>query len=62
MTEVELLLAVMFAQFMLFIIRILNSMELKVKLLMELELHNKGAKHITYNWSVGRILRHVEVK
>ena len=44
------------------VMRILNSMELKVKLPMKLEIDNKGAKDITHNWSVGGKLRYVEVK
>ena len=54
--------AVMFNQDMLFVMRIINSIVLKVKLLMELEINNKAAKDMTHNCSVGRILRNVEVK
>ena len=61
-TEAELFSAVMFAQDMMFFMRILNSTGLKVKLPMKLEIDNKGAKDITHNWSVGGGLRHVEVK
>ena len=46
---------------MLFVMSILNIMGLKVKLPMKLEIDNKGAKYITHNWSVGGILRHIEV-
>ena len=61
-TEAELFSAVMFAQDMMFFMRILNSTGLKVKLPMKLEIDNKGAKDITHNWSVGGKLRYVEVK
>ena len=47
---------------MMFVIRILNSMVLKVKLPMKIEIYNKGEKDITHNWSVGGRLIHVEVK
>ena len=60
-TEAELFSAVMCAQDMLFVMRIPNSMGLKVNLPMKLEIDNKGAKDITHNWSVGGRLRHVEV-
>ena len=39
-----------------------NEMVLKVKLLMKIDIEKKGAKYITNSWSVGRRLRHVEVK
>ena len=47
---------------MMFVIRILNSMVLKVKLPMKIEIYNKGEKDITHNWSVGGRLIHVELK
>ena len=62
MTEAELFSKLMCAQDMLFVMMIINSMGLKVKLPIKLEIDNKGAKHILHNWSVGGILRHVEVK
>ena len=61
-TEVELFSAVMCSQYMLFVVSILNEMVLKVKLLMMIDIEKKGAKYITNSWSVGRRLRHVEVK
>jgi hypothetical protein len=61
-TEAELFAAVLCAQDMLFAMRILNSMGLKVKLPMKLEIDNKGAKDFTHNHSVGGRTRHVEVK
>ena len=62
MTEADLFPVVMCTQDMQFVIRILNSTGLKVKLPMKPEIDNKGAKDITHNWSVGGGLRHVEVK
>jgi hypothetical protein len=47
---------------MLFIMRIIESMGLRVKKPMILEIDNKGAKDLVNNWSVGGRLRHVEVK
>ena len=61
-TESELFTAVQCAQDMLYAMRILNSMELQVKLPMKLYVDNKGAKDICHNWSVGGRTRHVEVK
>ena len=61
-TYAELFSVVMCAQDRLFIMRILNSMGLKVELLMKLKIDNKGAKYITHNWSVVGRLIHVEVK
>ena len=61
-TEADLFPAVMCTQDMQFVIRILNSTGLKMKLPMKLEIDNKEAKDITQNWSVGEILRHVKVK
>jgi len=61
-TEAELYSAVLCAQDMLFAMRILNAMQLKVKLPMYLYVDNKGAKELCNNWSVGGRTRHVEVK
>jgi hypothetical protein len=59
-TEAELFAAVMCLQDMLFIMRIIESMGLRVKKPMILEIDNKGAKDLVNNWSVGGRLRHVE--
>jgi hypothetical protein len=59
--EAELFAAVMTAQDMLFIMRIIESMGLLVELPMLLDVDNKGAKDLVNNWSVGGRLRHVEV-
>jgi hypothetical protein len=61
-TEAELFAAVMCVQDMLFIMRLLLSMGLKIQLPMLLEIDNKGAKDLIDNWSVGGRLHHVEVK
>jgi hypothetical protein len=47
---------------MLFIMRIVESMELLMELPMLLEIDNKGAKDLVNNWSFGGRLRHIEVK
>jgi hypothetical protein len=60
--EAELFSAVLCAQDMLFAMRILNSLGLKVKLPMKLEIDNKGAVDFNHNYSVGGRTRHVEVK
>ena len=61
-TEVELFVVVLCAQDMIFVMRVLQSIGLKVKLPMELYVDNKGAKDICHNWSVGGRTCHVEVK
>ena len=61
-TEAELYSAVLCAQDMLYEMRILNSMGLKVRLPMKLFIDNSGAHDICHNWSCGGRTRHVEVK
>jgi hypothetical protein len=61
-TEAELFAAVLCAQDMMYALRIMNSMGLKVKLPMKLYVDNKGAKDLCNNWSVGGRTRHIEVK
>ena len=61
-TEAELFAAVQCAQDMLYIMRLLESMDLKVKKPMILHVDNKGAVDLANNWSVGGRTRHVEVK
>jgi hypothetical protein len=41
---------------------ILESMELKMKLPMILEMDNKGAVDLANNWSIGGRTRHVDVR
>ena len=50
--EAELFSVVMCAREILFVMRILNSMGFQLKLLMKIEMENKGAKDTTNNWSV----------
>jgi hypothetical protein len=47
---------------MLFEMRVLESMELKVKKPMILKVDNEGAKDLCGNWNIGGITWHVEVK
>ena len=61
-TEAELYAATQCAQDMLFVMRILESIGLKVKKPMNLFVDNKGAVDLANNWSVGGRTRHVEVK
>jgi hypothetical protein len=61
-TEAELVAATQCVQDMLFNMRILESMGLKVKKPMILEIDNKGAVDLTHNWSVGGQTRHIEVR
>jgi hypothetical protein len=53
---------VLCAQDMLYIWHILESMKLKVKFLMILELDNKGAVDLANNWNIGGRTRHVDVR
>jgi hypothetical protein len=52
---------VLCAQDMLYVWHILELMGLKVKLLMILEMDNKGAVDLANNWSIGVCTRHVDV-
>ena len=61
-TEAELTQATSTAQDMLYVMRVMESMGLKVQKPMILKVDNKGAKDIAHNWSVGGRLRHVSVK
>jgi hypothetical protein len=47
---------------MLFAMRVVELMGLKVKKPVILEIDNKGAVDLTHNWSVGGRTRHVEVR
>jgi hypothetical protein len=55
-------LGVLCAQDMLYTKNVLDSMGLKIKLPMILELDNKGAINLANNWSVGGQTRHVDVR
>lgn len=61
-TEAELGAGVECAQDMIFTMRLLESIGLKVKLPMLLEMDNKGAVDLANNWSVGGRTRHVETR
>ena len=61
-TEAELYAAVQCVQDMLYVMRLLNSMGLKVKKPMVLKVDNKGAVDLINGWSVCGRSRHIEVK
>ena len=61
-TEVEIAAEVMVAQDMLYIYRLLESLELEVELPMVLEMNNSGAVDIVKSWSVGGRTRHMDVR
>ena len=61
-TEAELVAATECAQDMIFIKRVLESMELQVELPMVLEVDNKGAFDLANNWSAGGRTRHVATR
>jgi hypothetical protein len=60
--EAELYAATQCAQDMLYAMRVLESMRLKVKKPMILQVDNKGAVDLANNWSIGGRTRHVEVR
>ena len=62
MTEAEIAAGVMVAQDMLYIYRLLESLELEVELPMVLEMDNSGTVVIANSWSVGSRTRHVDVR
>jgi hypothetical protein len=61
-TEAELVAAINCIQDMLYIRNILESMGLKIKLPMKVELDNKGTKDIINNWNVGGRTRHIGLR
>ena len=61
-TEAELVSATHCAQDMLFIMRVMESIGLKVKKPMVLQVDNKGAMDLSNNWSVGGRTRHVDTR
>ena len=61
-TEAEMSAGVTCAQDMLYVMRIVEALGLKVKKPMELTMDNKGAVDLANNWSVGGRTRHVDVK
>ena len=60
--EAELVAATACAQDILFSMRLLESIGLKVRKPMVLMVDNKGAKDLANNWSVGGCSRHIEVR
>ena len=50
------------AQDMLYIMRVLESIELKIKNPMILQMDNKGAVDLANNWSIGGRTRHIETR
>jgi hypothetical protein len=61
-TEAEIAAGVMVAQDMLYVYRLLESLELEVELPMILKMDNTGAVDIANSWSVGGRTRHVDVR
>ena len=61
-TEAELFAATQCAMDMLFAMRVMNAIGLKIQLPMILEVDNKVAVDLCNNWSIGGRTRHVEVK
>ena len=61
-TEEELFSGTQCAQDMLFVMRVMESIGLKVRNPMILHMDNKGAKDLINNWSIGGQTRHIEVK
>jgi hypothetical protein len=61
-TEAELAAVVSVAQDMMYVYRVMKSMELKVQLPMVVEMDNSGARDIANSWSVGGRTRHVDVR
>jgi hypothetical protein len=61
-TEAEGAAGVTIAQDMIYVYRVLDSLGLKVKTPMILEMDNKGAVDLANNWSVGGRTRHVDVR
>jgi hypothetical protein len=61
-TSAELVSGTQCAQDMLFVMRIVESMGLKVKKPMTLEIDNEGSVDISHNWSVSGRSRHDSVR
>jgi hypothetical protein len=60
-TETKLVAAVSAVQDMLYEMRVLESIGLKVQLPMTLEADNKGVVDLANNWSVGGLTHHISV-
>ena len=59
-TEAELNPGVYCSQYIMYALRVLESMELKVELHILLEIENSGTGDLENNWSVGGRTRHIE--
>ena len=60
--EAELMSATQCAQDMLYVMKLLESLGLKVRKPMVLKIDNKGAVDLANNWSIGGRTRHIEVR
>jgi hypothetical protein len=60
--EAELMALIACVQEMIHVKQLIKSMKLKVKLPMEIQVDNKGAKDLVNNWSIGGRTRHVGVR
>lgn len=60
--EAELYAGISCAQDMLYVKHVIESLGLKVKLPMKLEIDNKGAVDLANNWSIGGRTRHIGTK
>jgi hypothetical protein len=61
-TESEMVAAVSAVQDMLYVMRVLESIELKEQLPMVLEVDNKGVVDLAINWSVGERTHHISIR
>jgi len=61
-TEAELVAASQCMQEMLYVKKMIETLGMKVKLPMTLEVDNKGAKDLMDGWSVGGRTRHIDVR
>jgi hypothetical protein len=61
-TKAETYAGVTCVQDMLYIKNLLESLGLKVKITMVLEMHNQGAVYLANNWSIGGRTRHIDVQ
>ncbi len=61
-TEAETYAGVICVQDMLYMKNVLESLGLKVKLPMVLEMDNQGVVYLANNWSVGGRTRHIDVQ
>ena len=61
-TEASLIATVTVVQYMIYVMNLLNSFELKVELPMVIEIDNKGSVDLINNWSVSGRTRHIDAK